>query len=362
VYAINRARRALPFLPFKDPWGDHMFTLHRRFAAVATATVTAALACGSLLGPAVANAATPAAVKAPATPLSIVASVPGTATAPLVHGLGTETVTLTVSNNTGRAVAFHPLVEGYSHGVIAITPSQVSLSVQNSHAPATSVVRTGHDDETFDSLVPAGKPSGTVFSIPAKGSFTWKLSYGIKDSFPANDPDLALNFRALAGGPLDGSLAGAGASVDLGIAPGHSHPFSEFLTGGSTVAPGKPLYLDLNMSNYTGAAVRGTFGTQFSADGLPSDSKRLLNLEVLEGGHWMTLKNLYNEDSWVLPSFTGSIANGANHEVALRLQVADNSINSATGTVDLSGMTSLSQGQKGYLLSGFQFRPVTALK
>jgi hypothetical protein len=336
--------------------GYTMFSLRRRSAVVATAT--AALACGGLAVPAVANTTTPATAEAPATPLSVTASVAAYATAPLVHGLGSETVTFTVRNTTGHAVAFHPLVEGYSHGVIPITPSQISLTVRASQAPATGLVRTGHDNQTFDSLVPAGGPAGAAFSVPAKDSFTWKLSYGVRDSYPANNPDLVLDFGAMAA-PLNTSLAGSGASVVLGIAPGNSHPFAEYLTGDGTVSPGKPLDLDLTMSNYTGAAVQGTFGTQFGADGPVGTGKRLLSLDAWEGGRWVTLKNLSNENSWVLPSFTGSIANGASQVVALRLQVADGPDAAATGTVNLSALTSLSQGGPGHLLSGFQLHPVT---
>ena len=332
-----------------------MYSLRRRSAAIAAATVTAALACGTLLAPAVANAATPAPSTAPATPLSIFASIPAHASAPLVHGLGSDTVTFTVRNNTARAVAFSPLVLGDSHGVIPVDPSEVGLTVQAAHAPATRLVATGRDAEIADSLVPAGKPAGTAFSVPAKGSFTWKLSYGVRSAFPANDPDLNLDFRAL-GGPLNASLAGAGTYVDLGIAPGQSHPFAEFFTGGTSVAPGRPVYVDLNMSNYTGAAVHGTFGTQFSTAELLGGKRVPLALDVWENGRWTTLKNLSDADNWVLPAFTGSIAEGADHKVALRLRMLDRT--GVSGTVELSAVTSLSQGKRGYLLSGYQFRPL----
>jgi hypothetical protein len=335
-----------------------MFSLRRRSAAVAAATVTTALACGGLAALTVANASTPATAQAPATPLSVFASVPAYATAPLVHGLGTETVTFTVRNNTGHAVAFHPLVEGWSHGVFPVTPSEVSLGVDAVQAPATGVVRTGHDNATFDRLVPAGKPSGSAFTVPAKGSLTWKLDYGVLSSFPANNPDLVLDFQALAA-PLSTSLAGPGASVGLGIAPGQSRPFAEYLTGGTTVAPGKPLNLDLTMANYTGAAVRGTFSTRFSADGPASAGKALLALDAWENGRWVTLTNLDNGNDWVLPPFSGTIANGSDHTAVLRLRVADGTDTAAaTGTVDLSALTSLAQGGSGNLLSGFQLHPV----
>ncbi len=338
-------------------------SMFRRRAAAVTAIATAALACGSLLLPAVANAAT-APAQAPVTPLSITTSTTQYAAPSLLRGAGTATVTLTVHNNTGRAVSFKPMVLGGSNGVIPITSSEVGRTVQAVQAPATRLVEAGYDGLIADTLAPAGKPAGTEFSLPARASYTWKLDYSVTSSFPANDPDLSLGFRAL-GGPLNASLAGSGSSVDLGIAVGHSRPFAEFLTGGGTVAPGKPLLLDLNMANYTGAAVHGTFATQFSSAvagyGNGAVKRPLLALDAWENGHWVTLQNEYNENAWMLPSFTGSIANGADHQVALRLRVVDGN-GAASTPVSLTGTTSLGNGKSAELLSGFQFRQVTVVK
>ena len=338
-------------------------SVFRRRAAAVTAIATAALAGGSLLLPAVANAA-PASAQAATTPLSIVTSVPQAAAPLLLRGAGTATVTFTVHNNTGRAVSFKPMVLGDSHGVIPINSNEVVRTVQTVHAPATRLVEAGYDGMIADTLAPAGKPAGTEFSIPARASYSWKLNYSVKTSFPANDPDLDLGFRAL-GGPLNASLAGSGSSVDLGIAVGHSRPFAEFLSGGDTVAPGKPLLFDLNMSNYTGAAVHGTFTTQFSSAvagyGTGAVERPLLALDAWENGHWVTLQNEHNEDAWKLPSFTGSIANGADRLVPLRLRVLNDSDAAATTQVSLTGMTSLGNGNSAELLSGFQFDRFTVV-
>lgn len=338
-------------------------SVFRRRAAAVTAIATAALACGSLLLPAVANAAA-APAKAPATPLSITTSTAQYAAPSLLRGAGTATVTFTVHNNTGRAVSFKPMVLGGSDGVIPISSSEVGRTVQTVHAPATRLVEAGYDGLIADTLTPAGKPAGTEFSLPARASYTWKLNYSVKSSFPANDPDLSLDFRALSA-PLNASLAGTGSYVDLGIAVGHSRPFAEFLTGGSTVAPGKPLLLDLNMANYTGKAVRGTFATQFSTEssayGNGAAKRPLLALDAWENGHWVTLRNEFNENTWELPSFTGSIANGADHQVALRLRVL-NGDGAATTPVLLTGTTSFGSGKSAELLSGFQSRQVNVVK
>lgn len=332
----------------------------RRSAAV-TAIAAAALACGSLPLSTVAHAA-PASAQAP---LSIVTGTTAYAAPSLLRGAGTATVTFTVHNNTSRAVSFEPTVIGNTRGVIPISSNQVSRAVQAVNAPASLLVETGHDGLIADTLAPAGKPAGSEFSLPAGASYTWQLSYSVKDSFPANDPDLSLDFQAL-GGPLNSSLAGDGSYVDFGIAVGHSHPFAEFLTGGGTVAPGKPLLLDLNMANYTGAAVSGTFATRFASEfvgnGSGSAKRPLLALDAWENGHWVTLTSLFNGNAWNLPPFTGSIANGVNHQVALRLRVLDDNGGASTGTVALSGLTYLSNGTTGRLLSGFQSSQVAVAK
>jgi hypothetical protein len=327
-------------------------------SVAATLAASGLLTAGAVVLPAaVANAATTPA-RTPSTPLSIVATSPTNAVPSLLRGAGTATVTFTVRNNTRHAVAFSPVILGLPHGVIPIATTQVSRTVQSVHAPKTRLITGGHDGATADRLVPASGKANAEFSIPAKGSYTWKLGYRVDKSFPANDPDLYLDFRALSA-PLNTSLAGNGTFVDLGVAVGTSRPFAEFLTGGTTVAPGKPLALDLNMVNYTGAAIRGGFGTQVSAapifSGKPPAKQPLLALDEWIGGRWVTLTNEFNENAWTLPTFTGCIANRADHKVALRLRVLHAN---GIATVDLSALTSLTHGTSARLLSGLQLRPV----
>jgi hypothetical protein len=327
-------------------------------SAAATLAAAGLLTAGAaaVLPTAAANAAT-----RPSAPLSITATTPAYAGPSLLRGTGTATVTVTVRNTTGHAVAFSPVVLGSSHGVIPVASSEVSRTVQAVHAPKTRLVTAGHDGGTADRLVPAGGGDNALFSIPARGSYTWKLDYGVRTSFPANDPDLRLTFRAI-GAPLDNSLAGNGATLDLGVAVGASRPFAEFLTGGTTVAPGRPLTLDLNMANYTGAAVRGRFSTQVSAMPVVSSkpakstARPVLALDAWVGGRWVTLTNLSDENTWTLPTFTGSIAGGADHKVVLRLRVIRSN---GTAAVDLSALTNLAHGTTDHLLSGLQLRPVT---
>ncbi|MDH6577537.1 hypothetical protein [Kitasatospora sp. MAP5-34] len=318
-------------------------TFSRR-ARLASATIIAALAGAALL-PATANAATPgqAATATPAKPLTITLGTPSHSDRPLVRGGATETFTVTVSNSAKHAVTYVPAVWGSFAGPSPIAASDIKFAVQPIHAPSTGFSAGEQDQGVLASFFPAGGRVGKGFSVPAAGSFSWKVTVGLAKSYPANDATLALGFNS-----LDNDVSNFARQVFRTSPTFKSGQFTEkfvskYTNGGGTVSATKPLDVALTMHNGSGAAFSSGLQTWIT---ILADSKsgqtQPLAVDVLENGHWVTLKSQGGQ--WTLPRIAPGLANGATYTYQLRLRGLKYQGTAKWTNVDLNAQTALTSG------------------
>ncbi|MDJ0344965.1 hypothetical protein QMK19_31015 [Streptomyces sp. H10-C2] len=334
-------------------------TLSRRphLAASTIAVAVVAGVCGSMLVPA---AAAYADAPAPAIkPLHIEIGAPSPS-GPLTRGGATEAYTVTATNNNDKAVEFNGLVFGIPGGPSAISGSQVNFRIDALSAPPTAFSLGAEGPSMLASFYPQGKKVRT-FSVPARSSFSWKITAGLKSGFPANDTSLTLTFDT---GTYENDGTGAIPSVTFQAAPGTA-PGTGTGPGAPNVtekfgpvaklSPGKPVETWLEIDNESKGAIGAGLDTELSVYPSSASETRwpVINLEVRENGHWVQVKRRgLRDNEWMLPAITSGIPAGQKHRYELRYSVASaNGVTHAQALRQLA-VTYVSGGSGRPLLQG----------
>ncbi|MEV6181758.1 hypothetical protein ACIHAR_26680 [Streptomyces sp. NPDC052016] len=165
----------------------------RRFRTLAATTVVAAVA-GTALVPVTAFAAD----KASGAPLTMTLGAP-TPEGLLKRGGTTQSTTLTVTNSSTEAQEFLAWLPGTPDGPSPLLADSVVFDVTPLDAPPTKSL-VGRQDGSFQGLFfPATGSPADNFSIPAKTTYTWKVTVGLGAGYPTNDGDFTLTAGALVG-------------------------------------------------------------------------------------------------------------------------------------------------------------------
>ncbi|WP_069766836.1 hypothetical protein [Streptomyces sp. LUP30] len=165
----------------------------RRVRTMAATAVVAAVA-GAAFAPAVAVAAD--GPGGHALRMSLGAPTPG---APLKRGGASESMILTVANSSDTAQDFSAWLPGEPDGPSPVMKDSVVFDVTPIDAPATKSA-IGHQDGSFQGqFYPASGNASSVFSVPAKTEFTWKVTIGLSTTYPTNDGDFTLHAGRLVG-------------------------------------------------------------------------------------------------------------------------------------------------------------------
>ncbi|MBC3842173.1 hypothetical protein GXW82_24110 [Streptacidiphilus sp. 4-A2] len=263
----------------------------RRAGIVSSAAVVALLA----------GAAAPALALAPKaaapSPTVTVTSGPVSVTEPvhlaaLVRGGATESVTVTLDNSSGKAVSWDPTITTYGAPVGGVSPiwmNEVRLAVQPLNAPHTTTMSRLLDSGFVTQIYPAGQASNARFSIPAKSRLSWKVTFGLNKSYPANDSDVQLNFGYWSGQPV---RPGGGSDVPVtvptspGIRPGYLRGAPEHRHGGARQAA-RPV---ADPAQHRQRPVQLRLAAHDPGHQLRRwRAARPLALQVLENGHWANL-------------------------------------------------------------------------
>ncbi|MBF9067100.1 hypothetical protein [Streptacidiphilus fuscans] len=224
-----------------------------RSRTLATAATAALLTAGIAVAlPAAANAAAPVGPTLPIA-LTVSADAPGKALQP---GGPTETVTIKAANTTAKAADINLEDVSVWSGPLAPKPGSLSLKVTSEGAtPATGYsLSQGSFGFGLDATVfPKGHPDG-AFTIPARTTFEWQVSVGVNKNWPANDGkvNLWVTFEEQ-GKTLHGhGNYGTQLSVGQGTTGG---PVLLSLSGGTKVAPGRPAWEKVTVTNHSGAKI-----------------------------------------------------------------------------------------------------------
>ncbi|WP_052434612.1 hypothetical protein [Streptacidiphilus melanogenes] len=282
-----------------------------RRKVLAGAAVVAAVSAAVAL-PGAAQAAQPA--KAAATS-PLVMTLGRIQSGPLMPGGAAKVFDLSVTNTSGKAVAFGSELGGGPHGALAVDGTDVKLSVTPVHAPATGLTFGGQDGGLLGSFFPKGGEFGSTFTLPAHATYTWKVTLAATKAWPVNDDRLQFGFNVAA------QNGGASADRQLNLQVGTAHtggPIVQTLTGGNVVAPGKPLVLRYTLTNHTGAAVAQRLqpGVLEELPGAGSLDATLA-YDLWENGRWVTI----GTDGAGLPKLPAHWANGASAAYTVRVRV-----------------------------------------
>ncbi|MFF0963708.1 LPXTG cell wall anchor domain-containing protein [Streptomyces sp. NPDC003703] len=163
----------------------------RRLRTLAATTVVAAVA-GAVFVPATAGAAE----QAGTAPLKMTLGAPSPA-GPLERGGATESMTLTVTNSSDHAEDFAAWLKGSAKGPSPLLADSVVLGVTALDAPATKSMVGQQDGQWQGLFYPASGDASSSFSVPAKATFTWKVTVGLGAHYPTNDGDFTLTAAGL---------------------------------------------------------------------------------------------------------------------------------------------------------------------
>ncbi|WP_042426951.1 hypothetical protein [Streptacidiphilus anmyonensis] len=283
----------------------------RRKVLSLAAVVAAGSAAVAL--PGAAQAAQPAKAAAAKSPL--VMTLGRIQSGPLMPGGAAKVFDLSVTNTSGRAVAFGSELGGGPHGALAVDGTDVKLSVTPVHAPATGLTFGGQDGGLLGSFFPKGGQFGSTFTLPAHATYTWKVSLAATKAWPVNDDRL---FFGLNVATPDGHDS-AGRQLNLQVGTAHTGgPIVQTLTGGNVVAPGKPLVLRYTLTNRTGAAVAQSLQPGVLEE-LPGSGSLNVTLayDVWQNGRWVQV----GTDGAGLPKLPAHWANGASAGYTIRVRV-----------------------------------------
>lgn len=290
-----------------------MSVRHRSRLAAATGMAALTLAA--------AGAAVLPAQTASAAPLQSLALTVGNPVghSPLLPGGKAETFTVTVKNNSSKAVDFTGGFYAVGQGVQALTDSAVTLSATPIHAPATAT----HVSATAV-LVDGwfSTKTGGAFSVPAHAYYSWKFSVAATKAWPLNDNSLQLAFSGLS------------KVLDFKVGTTRTGgPLTAALSGSDYLSPTHPMVETLTLTNHTGAALRGPIRQYLSLSSTGNDSRTLadtdIRLQTWDNGHWVP----WTDNN--LPELKNGLANGASANISVRFQLLRQTMPTSSGHIAL---------------------------
>lgn len=312
----------------------------RAFRAAAAAATVLALAGGVAIVPLSANAAQ--------YPVSVAVKAAGAHNA-LLPGGAAESFTVTVTNNTGKALPFDGLVRGTTFGSLPINDNDVTFSARALSAPATAFVAGNEESAFLGTFYPAGsRDTGAAFTVPAHHSYTWKVTVGAKKAWQAADSSLDL---AVGGLPATTQAGYQYAHITYRVgARTTDGPLREYFSNSGTVSPGHPFFTDLDIVNRTGATITAPLQTRFGfiaiSPGRPYPALKDLKVWLWNGRSWAVLKSPKSVEGWTLPPASAHFANGTEQTYRLMLSVAADAKAPVNGVTHLEAYTS--QGAVNY--------------
>ncbi|MFD5917779.1 LPXTG cell wall anchor domain-containing protein [Kitasatospora sp. NPDC058201] len=296
--------------------------LTRRSRLLATATLVVA-AGTSALAPATAFADTPAPsasataaasdTPAPSTAQPLTATLePAAGQAPLTRGGVGATLTMTVTNNSDQERPFHPAVTVTPVGAAPTGWNWIDFSAKAISAPATYGLTSFNGSNFSGHVVPENRMSHVPFTVPARTTYSWAVSFTLRAALPADDTAVKV--------ALVNDLGNSTAvePVTLPVASPTGALVQKFTNNLGTVSYKKPFETDLDLTNNgaaIGAAINPTL--RFSDGSRPISA--VLKLEVSQGGAWVTVPG--SDNVWKLPPVTGGLGKGASHRYKVRLSL-----------------------------------------
>ncbi|MDX3094366.1 hypothetical protein PV703_29270 [Streptomyces sp. ME01-24h] len=293
----------------------------RRVISAATAVAAAAVA-GTLFAPAAAYA-TPT-----DSPLKLALS--DISHNDIARGQNVQTLTLTVTNPSDGAQDYTGLVFGIPSGPSPILGSQILFEAAPITAPATDVKVGQEDESAMVGFFPHGGKVSDDFSVPAKASISWKITFGFRQDYPLNDDGITLAFDTGKGSE----------TAHFDVPPQQADGEVTGVFGPrATVAPGKPGETWYEVDNNAGGKFDVPLRTLISvADTVPG-----LGLDVLSNGHWVHAQNA-GDRQWTLPEIPKGFAQGQKNRYDLRFTVPSTPGTGKARDVAVQVFTGLSQG------------------
>jgi hypothetical protein len=298
--------------------------------AAATAAVTALLG-STVLVPTTAHAAG----VAPSVTVTVLAPVPRKE---LLPGGPGESFTVTAANETDAPLPFDGQLPGVTVGHLPIGSRDVKISVEPMSAPATAFVAGQLRTEYLGRFYPAGSTDpDTPFTVPAHTTYTWKVTVAATKTWPAGDSQLAFQIEQ--------------SHNTLYYRVGHKTTngrFDETMTvsGDGTAAPHRPLFMNLNLTNNTGAAIASPLRTSITFSNTSTGPNALtvqdLQVWLWNGKAWVALKG--TTYSWQLPLISAHFPNGGKHTYRLMVSLNSHYKKSMGGGVDVWAATRFTQG------------------
>ncbi|WP_327679164.1 LPXTG cell wall anchor domain-containing protein [Kitasatospora sp. NBC_00458] len=265
-----------------------------------------------------APAAAPATAPAPNAAKPLVATLePNAGQAPLTRGGVGAALTMTVTNDSDQEQRFHPAVAVKPVGGDTKSWTWIELDAKAISAPDTWDIATWGNDGFAGAIVPKGGMASKPFTVPARTTYTWAVSFDVKASLPADVTALTVTLLNDEGDSTNS------APLTLPVAAPTGALHQDFADLQGTVSYRKPFETDLLLTNNGGPVEAAITPTLRFGDGsrkVPAD----LKLEVKQGGSWVTVPG--TDNVWKLPPVTGGLGKGATHHYPLRL-----SLNGYTG-------------------------------
>jgi hypothetical protein len=295
-----------------------------RSRIAAAAVTVAAVAAGTIALPAAASAATPD----PA--LTITAGRP-TPAGPLALG-ATESVTFKVTNNTSRTQKFYGGFSALAQGALFLQSGQLTGQVVAlDGTPTTSSSFAAQEPGYMGDFYPKAGAAFGAFSIPGHTVYSWKVILGATKAWPLSDNAITVDgFVSQANGTS--TVTG-----DIGIKVGRAQTggaVDETLTGGSSVAPGRPALETLTIANRTGATINEPWEAVIDDDGQGFAGQVRLAYDEWVGsaakGHWQALSG---DDSGFVT--VDGIGRNATDVIKLRVRLVKYSAKANSGTVPI---------------------------
>ncbi|MDX3096279.1 hypothetical protein PV417_17280 [Streptomyces sp. ME19-03-3] len=250
----------------------------------------------------------------------------------IARGQNVQTITLTVTNPSDAAQDYTGLVFGIPTGPSPILGSQILFEAAPVTAPATDVRLAQEDQSAMIEFFPHGGTSGADFSVPAKGSMSWKITFGFRGDYPLNDDGIKLAFDTGRGSE----------TVDFDVPPVQTDGDLTGVFGPKVaVAPGKSGKTWYEVVNKAGGEFSVPLRTSVSVvDPVPG-----LGLAVRSNGRWVKAQSA-GDQYWILPEIPQGFSYGQKHRYALQFTVPSTPGAGSPRDFGVQIVTSLSKGNK----------------
>ncbi|MGW3241616.1 hypothetical protein [Streptomyces sp. NPDC001070] len=248
----------------------------------------------------------------------------------VARGQNIQTFTLTVTNPSDAAQDYTGLVFGIPSGPSPILGSQILFEAAPVTAPATDVKAAQEDQSAMIGFFPHGGKVGDDFSVPAKASISWKITFGFRQDYPLNDDGIRLAFDTGRGSE----------TVHFNVPPAQADGKLTGVFGPkATVARGKPGQTWYEVDNNAGGQFDVPLRTLISvADPVPG-----LGLDVLSNGHWVKAQTAGSRQ-WALPEIPKGFSHGQKNRYDLRFTVPSTPGTGKARDLGVQIFTGLSKG------------------